>query len=269
MYPLESETAELGGLLGSVDRHIPGSGDDDGLALEGLADGLEHLVGEVAEAVSGGLGPGEGSPGSDGLSCEDSCEVVPHPLVLAVHEPDLPSADPDVSCGDVGVGSDVPLELGHEGLAEAHDLGVGLALGVEVGSSLSSSDGEGGEAVLEDLLESEELQDGQVDGGVEPEPALVGSDGGVELDAVSAVDLHLSVVVDPRDAEHDDPLGLNEPLDDPGLLELGPRLDDGLEGLEDLLHCLEELGLVGVALLETVEHGLQILVCDCHAISPW
>ena len=54
-----------------------------------------------------------------------------------------------------------------------------------------------------------------------------------------------------------------------GLLELGPRLDDGLEGLEDLLHCLEELGLVGVALLEAVEDGLQILVCDCHAISPW
>ena len=105
--------------------------------------------------------------------------------------------------------------------------------------------------------------------GVEPESALVGSDGGVELDAVSAVDLHLSVVVDPRDAEHDDPLGLDEPLDDSGLLELGPSLDDGLEGLEDLLHCLEELGLVGVALLEAVEDGLQILVCDCHAISPW
>ena len=86
---------------------------------------------------------------------------------------------------------------------------------------------------------------------------------------LTAVDLHLSVVVDPWDAEHDYPLGLDEPLDDSGLLELGPRLDDGLEGLEDLLHCLEELGLVGVALLEAVEDGLQILVCDCHAISPW
>ena len=220
-------------------------------------------------SVSGGLGPGEGSAGSDGLSGEDSGEVVPHPLVLAVHEADLPSAYADVTCGDVGVGSDVPLELSHEGLAEAHDLAVGLALGVEVGSSLSSSDGEGGEAVLEDLLETEELQDGQVDGGVEPESALVGSDGGVELYAVSAVDLHLSGVVDPGDAEHDDPLGLHEPLDDPGLLELGPGLDHGLEGLEDFLDCLEELGLVCVALLEAVEDGLQILVSDCHAISPW
>ena len=173
-----------------------------------------------------------------------------------------------MSRGDVGVGSDVPLELGHEGLAEAHDLGVGLALGVEVGSSLTSSDGEGGEAVLEDLLESEELQDGQIDGGVEPESALVGTDGGVELDAVSAVDLDLSGVVHPGDAEHDDPLGLHEPLDDPGLLELGPGLDHGLEGLEDLLDCLEELGLVCVALLETVENGFHVLVGDCHIISP-
>lgn len=163
----------------------------------------------------------------------------------------------------------MPLELGHEGLAEAHDLGVGLALGVEVGSSLSSSDGEGGKAVLEDLLESEELQDGQVDGGVEPESALVGPDGGVELNTVSAVDLDLSVVVNPWDAEHDDPLGLDEPLDDSGLLELGPRLDDGLEGLEDLLDGLKELGLVGVALFETVEDGLEILVCDCHSLPPY
>ena len=117
---------------GGVDSDVTGSGDDDGLALEGLSDGLEHLVGEVAQSVSGGLGPGEGSAGSDGLSGEDSGEVVPHPLVLAVHESDLPSADSDVTGGDVGVGSDVPLELGHEGLAEAHDLGVGLALGVEM-----------------------------------------------------------------------------------------------------------------------------------------
>ena len=155
-------------------------------------------------------------------------------------------------------------ELGHEGLAEAHDLVVGLALGVEVGSSLSSSDGEGGEAVLEDLLESEELQDGQVDGGVEPESALVGSDGGVELDTVSAVDLDLALVVDPGHTEHDDPLGLDDPLDDSGLLKLGPCLDDGLQGLEDFLDCLKELGLVGVALFEACEDLLQVCILDCH-----
>jgi hypothetical protein len=38
--------------------------------------------------------------------------------------------------------------------------------------------------------------------GVEAQTALVGADGGVELYAVAAVDLHLAVVVNPGNAEH-------------------------------------------------------------------
>ena len=173
--------AQLGGLLACVGGDVSGSGDDDLLSLEGLLVGLEHLLCEVAQSVSGGLGPGEGSAGGDGLSGEDSGELVPQPLVLAEHVTDLPASGSDVSCGDIRVGTDVLGELGHEGLAEAHYLVVGLALGVEVGSSLSSSDGEGGEGVLEDLLESEELEDGEVHGGVKPDSSLVGTDSGVVL----------------------------------------------------------------------------------------
>jgi hypothetical protein len=57
------------------------------------------------------------------------------------------------------IGADVLAELGHEALAEAHDLGVGLALGVEVRAALAAADGQRGEGVLEDLLEAEELDD--------------------------------------------------------------------------------------------------------------
>ena len=38
--------------------------------------------------------------------------------------------------------------------------------------------------------------------GVEAQAALVGADGGVELDAVAAVHLHLALIVDPGHAEH-------------------------------------------------------------------
>ena len=58
-------------------------------------------------------------------------------------------------------------------------------LGVEDASSLSSSDGEVGESVLEDLLESEELDDALRDRGMEAESSLVGTKGGVELYSVS------------------------------------------------------------------------------------
>jgi len=47
--------------------------------------------------------------------------------------------------------TDVLAQLGHEGLAEAHDLVVGLALGVKVAAALAAAHGQGRQAVLQDL----------------------------------------------------------------------------------------------------------------------
>ena len=108
---------------------------------------------------------------------------------------------------------------------------VGLALRVEVAAALAAAHGQRGEAVLEDLLEAEELDDAEVHGRVQAQAALVGADGAVELHAEAAVHLDLAVVVDPRHAEHDDALGLDDALEQRGLLVLGMGLDDRLEGL--------------------------------------
>ena len=51
------------------------------------------------------------------------------------------------------------VELCHESLAESHNFCIALAVGIEVGTTLAASDGKSGEGVLEDLLESEELDD--------------------------------------------------------------------------------------------------------------
>jgi hypothetical protein len=45
---------------------------------------------------------------------------------------------------------------------------------------------------------------------VEAQAAFVRADGGVHLDAVAAVDLDLSFVVHPSDAEHNHALGFND-----------------------------------------------------------
>ena len=45
--------------------------------------------------------------------------------------------------------------------------------------------------------------------GMEAQSALVGADGAVHLDAESAIDLDVALVVEPRNAEHDDALGLD------------------------------------------------------------
>src|SRR5690606_41500146 len=64
--------------------------------------------------------------------------------------------------GDVGVLADMAVQLGHEALAEPHDLGVAAALRVEVGAALAAADRHAGERVLERLLEPEELDDPEV-----------------------------------------------------------------------------------------------------------
>ncbi len=121
-------------LLDSVDGHVAGAGDHHGLALEG--------VDEVDEAVTGGLGTAERAAEGEALAGEHTGELVADALVLAEEVADLAAAHADVAGGHVGVGTDVALELGHERLAEGHDLAVGLALGVEVRTALSTAHGE-------------------------------------------------------------------------------------------------------------------------------
>jgi hypothetical protein len=115
----------------------------------------------------------------------------------------------------------VAVQLGHEALAETHDLAVGLALGVEVAAALAAADGQPGQGVLEDLLEAEELDDAQIDRGMKAQPALVGPERAVELDAEAAVDLDLAPVVLPGHAEDDLTLRLADALDDLLIRELG------------------------------------------------
>jgi hypothetical protein len=137
--------------------------------------------------------------------------------------------------------TDVLIELPHEGNAELADLVVGLALRVEVTSSLTTTHVQAGKSILEDLLETQELEDGQVDCGVETETALVGTESRVELDAISLVDVALALVVFPDNTELDDALGDGDNLK--SLLVLGVLLEDGgaLEGggelWEELAGC--------------------------------
>ena len=85
---------------------------------------------------------------------------------------------------------------------------------------LTSSQG-----ILEDLLETQELQDGKIDGRVQTETALVWAEGRVELDSVAAVDLDLVLVVLPDDTELDDPLWNGDDLE--GGLVFGVLFKEG------------------------------------------
>ncbi len=61
---------------------------------------------------------------------------------------------------------------------------------------------------------------------MEAQAPLVGADGAVHLDAESAIDLDLALIVEPWYAEHDDPLGLDDALENSG----GDDIRDALQG---------------------------------------
>src|SRR5690606_38867243 len=108
---------------------------------------------------------------------------VGHALVLAEHEADLALADADVAGRHVCILAQMTAELGHEGLAEAHDLALAAALGIEVRPALAAADGHSRQRVLEDLLEAQELDRAEHHARMEAQAALVGAERGVELHA--------------------------------------------------------------------------------------
>ena len=82
---------------------------------------------------------------------------------------------------------------------------------------------------------------------MEPEPPLVGADGGVELDPVAPVYADVPLVVHPGHPEGDDPLGLHKGFHNALLLILGMLADDLVQALQKLQHRLVEFLLVRVS----------------------
>ena len=145
------------------------------------------------------------------------------------------------------------VKLGHEALAEHHNLAVALALRVEIGTALAAADGQTGQGVLENLLEAKELDDTKVNGRVQTQTALIRTDRRVELYAVAAVHMNLAVIVDPRHAEHDLALRLGETLQDTGSLILRVCFNDRLQSGENFRCSLNEFRLIGIKLFKVFQ----------------
>src|SRR6185436_12904832 len=186
--------AQLQQLLHRELRHVARARHRDALATQVLAARAEHRLDEVDAAVAGRLGTDQRAAPGAALAGEHAGELVAQLLVHAEEVADLAPANADVARRHVGVGPDVPPQLGHEGLAETHHLAVGLALGVEVAAALAAAHRQRGEAVLEHLLEGEELEDAEVDAGVEAQAALVRPQRAAHLDAEAAVYLDVAAV---------------------------------------------------------------------------
>jgi len=189
-------------------------------------------------------------------------------LVLTEQVSDLAGAHADVACRDVGVRADVAEQLGHEALAEPHDLVVALSFRVEIRAALASAHREGGEAVFEDLLERQELQNAERDRRVEPEAAFVRPDRAVHLHAEASVDVDFALIVGPGNPEHDDPFRLDHAFEDFRAPVLRVALEHQVERLQHLRHGLMELGLRGVLCLHLCNEILNVLG-HCDSAQWW
>ena len=253
--------AELGSLLGYAPGNVTEAGDTDDLAFDGVVLMLENFVEVINSTETGCFGTDKASAVGETLTGENAVLVsADYALILTEEVADLTSANADIACGNVDVGTDVTVELGHEGLAETHDFAVALAVGIEVGAALTAADGEGGEAVFEDLLEAEELQNAEVYVGSEAETAFVRADCAVELYPVTTVYLYVAVVVNPGYSELDCSFRLGQSFKQSGVLILGVLLNNNFEGFEYLFDCLQELGLVSVALSYLFQYFFNVSV---------
>ncbi|MCY1180183.1 hypothetical protein D9M73_206130 [compost metagenome] len=88
---------------------------------------------------------------------------------------------------------------------------------------------------------------------MEAQPALVRANGTAHLNAVTAVDLHLALVVDPGDAEQYGAPGLDHALEDAGLQVVGVGFKEWPQGAQHLFHRLVEFRLAWVTLLQARE----------------
>ena len=250
--------AEIEQLFDRVLGDVAGAGDQADLAFERFLAALQHLLRVINAAIAGCFGTNQRAAPVESLARKHAGELIAKALVLSEEEADLAAAHADVAGGHVGVWSDVALEFGHKALAEAHDFAIALALGIEVRAALASAHGQGGQRVLEDLLEGEKLEDSKIDRGMEAQSALVGPDGAVHLDAEAAVDLHVAVVVKPWHAEHDDALRLHHALKNAGRTEFRMFIEDGAQGFQNLLHGLMELRFGGILRLHLGKYFFDV-----------
>ena len=210
--------------------HVARTGDRDDLAAHAVAPRVKHLLGEIDQAIAGGLLADAAAAPVDALAGEHAGELIAQLLVIAVEEADFTAAHADVAGRHVGVGADVAEQLAHERLAEMHHFLVRLALGVEIRAALAAAHGESRQRVLQHLFEGQELQRAQPHRGMEAQSALVRPNRAVHLDPVSAIDLHLSVAVHPGHAKHDGALRFGQPLEDAGLPILRVLLNERPHG---------------------------------------
>src|ERR1700730_16004355 len=228
-------------LLDRILGNVSAPRDQAELALQRVLPRLQHLGGEIDAAISGCFRTNQRTTPIQALACEHTGELIGQALVLSKQKTDLSSPNSDIPRRHIGIGSDVPPQLGHEALAEAHHFIVALTLWIEIRTAFAAAHRQRGQRVLEDLLKCQKFEDSKIHRCVKAQTALVGADCAVHLNAESAIDLHVSLIVEPGHAEHDYAFGFYNSLKNLRGPVFRMLLQHQTQRVEYFPHCLVKL----------------------------
>jgi hypothetical protein len=142
-------------------------------------------------------------------------------FVLSVHVTNFAATNANVTSRYVGIGTNVALQFGHEAWQKRITSLSDFPFGSKSEPPLPPPIGKVVKAVFENLFESQEFQNTQVNSWVKAQATFVRANGAVHLDTETTVDLDFAVVVDPRYTEHDYTLWFNHALKDFCVLYFG------------------------------------------------
>src|SRR5690606_8173352 len=258
--------SEFDDLLHGIDGDVPRPGNHHSLACEIRAVRAQHPVDEIGGAVSRRFLARTRASMDQRLPGQHAGLIaIGQPLELTEHISDLTAADANVTGRNVGIFTQMAVEFRHERLAKAHDLPIGSAPWVEIGTSFATSYRQTGQGVLESLLETQELDDSEIHGRMKAQASLVRPQCGIELHPEAARDVDFALVVYPGNAEDDLALGLAKPFDQRMLCIFRMLGDHSTDALENFDYGLVELGFAGVPLQYLCKNGFQFLV-DIHQV---
>ena len=181
--------------------YIPRARNSALLLSQALSIGSQHVLGKVDRTITSSLGANERASILRTLSCQDTLKVTSHSLVLTKEITDFATTHTNIPSRHISIGSNMAVQLSYEGLAESHHFIVTLSLGIKVRTTLSPAHGQSSQRVLEDLFESQKLNDRQIDSGMETETSLVWTNSRIVLDTEGTIDLNLALVINPRNTE--------------------------------------------------------------------
>ena len=103
---------------------------------------------------------------------------------------------------------------------------------------------------------------------MEPQTALVGADGGVELYPVATVHMDHTGIISPGHPEGDNTLRLHEPFQNAVLLQLGAAFHHGLQTLQNFIDRLMKLLLIRVTGQDLLIDALAVFIVQ-HGIGSF